>query len=211
MNEKFDLLIDELAENLSPVKTLFSPSKRLVIWLGVAILNIALFYFILPRGQFSFPNDPFDSLGLFSFGAFLLVGAYTSFSLVIPGLDKGRTIQYSLLSFGFLIFALLTDYILGKSSGFAHKRAFCSYEIILMSVIPFIHLNHLLFKGFLVRRNITFFLAGICASILPAAYMHVACSNEPLHALKWHIMPAFLFAWIGLFLMKFLIKRADKS
>lgn len=191
-------LIENLSGDLRPVKKLWSPEKRFLIWFCFQALLVGLLLKIF--GPFQIEWSDF-SAEIFLLLSTILASGYLALTSVIPGRNKNISLKLVLLPL-FLTITILVFKIVSTPAGpTPHLRNLCFLEIFIFALVPMAHLIYLLQKGFFINKAKTFRLASVSAAFIPAAFMHVICSHHPIHTLVFHLAPAGIAASTMAFLI----------
>lgn len=203
-------LINNLVSDLRPVKKIWTPKKRTMVFFVIQLITIFTFMWI--RIPFSNNllqlNSPLIALQFLFFLLTVLCTLFFTFKKIIPGQHSNRIIYiFPLVS---LVCLIISSYFLSGEVMilFPDKRGYCEVEIILLTIIPLSHLGYLIKKGFLFDKELlmTTLIAG---TLIPAGIMHIACKFNPTHALLYHLGPVFLITVVSLivFILKDKIKH----
>jgi len=87
------------------------------------------------------------------------------------------------------------------------KREGCSFEILLLSLLPLTAALVVARRAAPLERAWTGLLAGLAAGALPALAMQLACLDDPLHQLTRHLAPVLILAGLGALLGRFALRR----
>lgn len=205
-------LIKQLTEELKPVKTLWSPPLRFVLWSGLSVILIVGIMLVIQPFRANFyeqlSSKKFFLETLFSILPFISLG-FLCLRLAIPGLRVSRLFFLLALS-PFFLFLLSIGY--GHFGGpslpptMAGKRPYCFYEVLVLSWIPILVMVQLIRRAHAFVNIRLAFMVGLAGSALPMALMQVACMYDPAHILSHHIFGAVIvtsiMSGLGLFLLK---------
>jgi hypothetical protein len=197
-------LIKSLSTDVKPVKAVFGPIVQLVVWFVFSILIVL--HLTTHTGDFrpGFAQQLIDNPRFFletSTGIVTaILAALTGIVLAIPGAAESKflvaltstmlVIWFSLFLYG-LIDPALTPSMMGK-------RPTCFSEVFLFSGPPILILVFLLRRGVTILRNLSGVFLAISACLLPSSAMQVACMYDPVHNLKFHVLPVLVMAILGL-------------
>jgi hypothetical protein len=127
------------------------------------------------------------------------VGAVVAFRSSIPGaLRPGQA-----LAAAALMAAWLSFYVVGLASpalepSMLGKRDYCVWETLVYALPPMLLGFYLTRRLYPLQPVWTAMTLSLMAGMLPALYMQVACMYVPSHILKFHIMPGFVVALLGM-------------
>lgn len=207
-----DKLIDELCQDVAPVRVIWTPLSRSFLWLLFCFALSASLVVAsgeLRSGAFeqllNSPRFLIETLLGFLSG---IVAAFFAFEMVVPGRVWGWRLKLASVS-PFIIFTILVLYsvvdppVLSSWSGWRYG---CEREILLFGSLPMIVFFILARRAAAVDGEWTGMLIGIAAMAPTAALMHVACMYQPWHLLGFHIAPVIFVALIGLYLARRALK-----
>lgn len=192
-------VIEDLVQDLKPVKKLWRPQTRAFIFFIVQLVFVtALMVWRQPFRE----GWQEEVLHHPHFGLQLLFFAFSCFSLgffalasIIPGRVKRKHLYIALIPFALLLLSLLVSLAIPATNvSMLGKRFRCDLEVIVMGVIPFLHIIYLVRKGFLIFSLNTLLTASAASLLISGGLMHVACMYDPLHVLLFHIGPVFVGA-----------------
>lgn len=191
-------LINSLIEDLTPVQVLPPIGTRLVIWFFGSLFLITFLMLAIQSfrpgflGELLHPRFLLECLALF---AASLLGGYVLLTRSIPGLGQKRGLNWTVwILSGYFIGSILIG-LSGSPSlppSMLGKRMTCIYEILILSWIP---LGMILFemkRGYAIASTSTFLTMGIVSVAFPVALMQFACMYDPIHIVKYHIVPALI-------------------
>ena len=192
-------LINNLVNNLKPVKKIWSPRKRTSIFFTIQL--IAIFTFIWIRSPFSNNllqlNSLHFTLQLLFFLITTICVTYFTLIKIIPGQSMSRFVYiFPLVS---LLCLIVSSYFFSSEIMilFPDQRSFCELEVIFLTIIPLTHLTYLIKKGFLFNKELLI-TTIIASTFIPAGIMHIACKFNPTHTLLYHLGPIFLITVVSL-------------
>jgi uncharacterized membrane protein len=188
-------LIDNLVDDLEPVKVLWPAHIRLIIWMGFFLALTGLGMYL--RQDFrqapmtSLFSSSMHSISLWLGLAAVFMLGLNIFKSIIPGEKISKWIRYSGLallvtSFALCIFELFHPFIAASSLG---ARPFCNLEVLVYGVVGSIISYIFLRKGMLQLSGKTLFYLTITSGLVPALIMQTACKYEPMHNILHHFMP----------------------
>ena len=129
----------------------------------------------------------------------ILFTGVMAFRSMIPGLTERRarvvgicaivgalSIWGSLYAFNWIVqpawLTVFQDPMLGK-------RDHCMFEVLIYAVPPILVTVYFIRRRFLTRPRETALWVGLCAGLMPALYMQLACMYSPDHSLVFHLLP----------------------
>lgn len=191
---KTDSLITQLGDNLTPVKRLLQVRFWVPCWVLLSTAYVILMTLYLgsfrPGAWGQLLTAPRFALEL-SLGALAMLSAtLVCLNSSIPGglktwmlwLQRGALMLWlAVFSSAFLNPPLAVS-MLGKRDG-------CIWESFLLSAPPLLFLLLLTYRRYPMSHTSTAFHAALAAGLIPALTMQLACMYDPLHALKFHLLP----------------------
>ncbi len=202
MNER-DMLIDRLADDLQPVRSVGPRLGRgTLLWLTLSAVYVAAMTALIG------PLRPGAMEQLVTHPRFLaecLVGALAiavlarvGFRSAIPGALSRRALA---IAAGLTLLWLL-NYVVGFVSpalepSMLGKRPHCYLETLILGLPPALAAVYWQHKLFPLRPMLSAALIGLAAGFLPALYMQIACMYAPGHILMWHILPGMVVACLA--------------
>ncbi len=202
----FEFIIDEIVDDLGPVKSFWSPEKRTLLYLGGNFLIITVIMLFIGPFRSALVQE-FSSLSyiletvLFFITVFSL--AYTSFLSLVPGAIKKKNLKIGIL----LLMSLIAVFVF-KNITTPHDqihnihRKYCYLEVLLLSFLPLVQFYYCLKKGVFSYRWLSYGLAVLSAGIIPAFLMHFMCQKDYSHIMMYHFIPLVLMIFPGLFLLR---------
>ncbi|MEH6569337.1 MAG: NrsF family protein [Halioglobus sp.] len=209
---KHNALIDSLATDLQPSGRSWNINLLASTWLLFSAAYVVIVAHVLgpirPEAITQLQNEPRFLLESLLGIAAITLTALSAFRAAVPGALSRPLIA---VTAGLIVLWIL-NYVAGIYSptlapSMAGKREHCSLETFFYATPPMI-------AAFLFARRLyplqpakTALLAGLAAGMLPALYMQIACMYEPVHILKFHILPgltvgfaalAVTFGWLKL-------------
>lgn len=209
MNKK--PLLDRLAADLRPTHR-FSAGVVVMLWLALSwafVIGVTLATGDLRPGVFEqlqdTPRFVLECLLGFGIGIFTF---RTALLLAIPGRvrpERGVTAVIGLLALWIGVYAYgLVDPALQPSR--IGYRAHCFTETFLYSSVPIIVGFWLVARRTAISRAWAGALVGAAATSLPALFMQIACMYEPMHTLKFHLVPVVVMGIVGAILGRALFR-----
>lgn len=183
--------IDELVNDLCPIKRVRSPKRQFLIWIGsigVAVLGWVAFNPLRPDIAEVLRNPVFLIEVVLLHAAFIL-GAYHLFTNALPGLQKGRWIPRLATGFlgGWIGLLIVRGWVNPAALlGACHNAWHCVGQVVALNLIG------VLLLVILLRRYpvsiLGYALPGVLLSAsLGTAVMEWTCqSMNPLHLLIGH-------------------------
>lgn len=205
---KNERLIEQLADELTPVKVVRYLGLTSQVWLAMTIVLAVLFaLFIGP-----FREGAFDQLkGSPSFMLESILGGLTIITLAVFAIYSAvpdrlpKSPVISILPW-LLLTAWLGCYLYGivehggnfDSHG---KRPFCYLETMLLAMLPTVlGLMWVKKRAYPVNKTLTGVLFGMTSGLVAAMMMQFACMYDAYHALFFHVLPGLLMGGVGGFL-----------
>ncbi|MFQ5470763.1 MAG: NrsF family protein [Gammaproteobacteria bacterium] len=208
-------LIENLVNELTPVKPQQLPMTRALIWYPIFFVVIASVAYLVQEYRTGFisqiAESPRFQIELVSAIAISCVGIYISFVQFVPG-EKVHTV--SKLIFYISITLFLASIIWSFFDATPHAsdegvRSFCETEVVVYGLITlyiFLFLNR---KGLLNISSSKRMQFGLSIALIPALIMQVACMYDPAHALMFHFSPVLIVAFIGIRLSDIFVNRSE--
>lgn len=207
--------INELVDDLKPVKPFERPSVRFFYWVLIYLILIipfALYISPMRKGFLSQMNThPLVLIEtLLAFSTFFF-GGLCSFALLIPGYEPRKSLYSAVIAgFGFLGFGVYNLLFSDMPVLEVGKRPNCLTEIVAYSVLA-LGLFLLFMRNSLplARQKIGFIIAGASTS-LPVGLMHIGCMYSPKHVFIYHLVPMIILTFVlGLAVLLYL--KSSKS
>lgn len=212
---KTENLIQELTQELKPVKRLESPLKRLVRFAGVAVFCFLGALSILGVREdlnevFSNPAFLLQAIILF---ALTILSGLSALILSVPGEERSPIVRWiPILVFVLWAGTLGSLLFLVEDAGPVGRGLNCIRDILVFGALP----GAVLF--IMVRKATTFkfgwsgFLLLLSVASLGALGTQFVCRNDsPLHLLVWHFLPVALAGLIGIGIGRLLLNRQQCS
>lgn len=206
-------LIRALADELRPTPHLFDARAAAAMWLVVCAAFVAAATLatgpLRPGVAQELAHEPRLAidllLGLAAGGSAMLAAMRLRVPSLVPAWRRAAPALALLLGWGAL--QLLALYTLEGTPSMLGKRGACALEVLLFSALP-------LFAGLVVAARAAPLerawlggVVGIAAGALAAVAMQVACMDDPLHALTWHLAPVLVVAGAGALLGRLALRR----
>ncbi len=194
--------IDDLVEDLTPVKPLPSVWKRVSLYiLGQIIFMVTVFYFYSDvKYQVGLLKaSPLYALQLVLFFIFVITMSTLTILRSIPG-----RIRDKFFCGGAMIFAiLLVTLALGSWVNIESiNREHCDIEIVIFSVPALFTMLLMIRKGFFIKDFKTYFTIALSSTLVPTFIMHFVCNPSAEHSLLFHILPAVVTSLLFSFIVK---------
>lgn len=207
---KTEELIQNLADQASPVRPLPPVRVRLLRWLGAAVLcqaaGIAILGLRADAGAALLKADVIlQSAGLILVS---ILSAFGAFSLSVPGEEKGPLLRkVPLLAVGAWMVLLLALVVQGKGIA-AGMGLFCVRDILLLAVPPGVLLFIMVRAAYPLKLGWSGALAALSVAALGALGTQWICRNDsPMHVLLWHFLPVVFLGLVGVVLGRRLLRR----
>jgi hypothetical protein len=206
-------LIEQLAQNLPPVKPPRAIAESAALWLLISwaiVVALTLGTGPLRPGAFGqlveHPRYALEALLGFALAAAAIHGAI---ALGVPGAGSlrsrlGPALALALLWVGAFAYGSFDPAVEPSMLG---KRAHCTLETYAYAIAP------LLIGIAALRRRAAFLrgwssaLVGAAGAALPALAMQFACMYDPVHILRNHLAPVAAMALLGALLGRLLLRR----
>jgi hypothetical protein len=207
MTRLHDALVDRLVADASPVRRLWPPAVRLVLWLGLAaaIAGLAAHAGVRPDVSARL-HEPLFALELVVCGLAAALAAALALRAAVPGCGPRRAAAAATLGAAAVALALAVRApALGGVSlaEFVAIGADCSRRTVLLASLPWAALLVAVRRGAPLTAAAAGALTGAAAFLMAFAVMRLACPmDEALHLFVWHVGPlvagAGLSALVGL-------------
>jgi len=209
-------LVDRMVRELTPVRRLWPPALRLACWilLETGVLLVLIYHFhrsdIAQRLR-----DPWYLLGLASFAGAGTLAAWLALRRAVPGEDA-RTLEMLLLPALVMAGALLLLHDPADPhvplARFISSGLICVKWMSIYAVVPWIALLWAARRGAPASRRTEGALVGAAAFMFTFALMRIDCpSDDGLHLLTWHLLPALLAIGLSAGLGALVLRRRGRS
>jgi hypothetical protein len=209
-------LVNRIVLQLTPVRRLWPPAARLACWilLETGVLLALIYHFHRPDIAQRL-RDPWYLLGLASFAGAGTLAASLALRLAVPGRKSG-TLEILLLP----AFALTGTLLLFHDPAdqqiplakFISSGLICVKWMSVYAAVPWIALLWAARRGAAAARGTEGALVGAAAFMFTFALMRIDCpSNEPMHLLTWHLLPALIGIAFSAGLGTLLLRRRSLS
>lgn len=211
-----DSLIDSLACDLTPVRTVKSIDALALSWLLLsAIYVVAVTHMLGPvreNATLQLISEPrFLMESLLGFMA-ITTTALAAFRGAVPGAARKPLVTLSIV----LMILWMANYAIGLVAptlepSMLGKRDHCFMETLLYALPPMLAALYLVRRLYPLKPIQTAIGFSLAAGMLPALYMQIACMYVPEHILKFHIIPGIMVVPIGLVSAYLLLNRHHKK
>jgi len=205
-------LVDRMVLQLTPVRRLWPPATRLACWilLEVGVLLALIYHFHRPDIAQKL-RDPWYMLGLASFAGSGTLAASLALRWAVPGEETG-TLELLLLTILVTAGTLLLLHDPAdphvQLAKFIGSGLFCVKWMSIYAAVPWIALLWAARRGAPTARRAEGALIGAAAFMFTFALMRIDCpSDERLHLLTWHLMPALIAVALSAGLGAVLLRR----
>ena len=207
-------LIDALAADLKPTARQPGLDRLALTWVACSLVYVALITGML--GPFR-PGFSEQLLGYPRFALDMLLGVAAIgvtgvllFRSAVPG-AVAQSLRWLALS---MVGAWLAMQLFGLVSpalepGMLGKRPHCMFETLLIALPPMGVALVLQRRMYPLSPARSAMAAGLCAGLMPAWIMQIACMYDPQHILSFHILPGLAVAVIGLLVGWMLPRRGS--
>ena len=209
-------LVDRIVLQLTPVRRLWPPAVRLACWilLQAGVLLVLIYHYHRPDIAQKL-HDPWYLLGLASFAGAGSLAASLALRLAIPG-QETSTLEILLLPAFVLAGALLLLHDPAdphvQLAKFISSGLFCVKWMSIYATAPWIALLWAAKRGAPTARRAEGALVGAAAFMFTFALMRIDCpSDEALHLLTWHLLPALIGVALSAGLGTLLLRRRGLS
>ena len=187
-------VVDRLTSELVPVRRLWSPWRRLALWIGLALGTVALAAVVGLRHDLGAQLDRSHfvaTLAILLAGAGL--GATVALLAAVPGRIGRREARG--VAAGLLVMAV-TVALLGDSETVPSPRTFvatglqCFACVALFGIVPWLALYRAAGRAAPIDAATTGLCIGAAALLVGAAAVRVACPvDDAVHLAVWHGLP----------------------
>ena len=201
MDDKAKFL-DELVDDLTPVKPLPKIWKRVTLFVSAQILFLIVAFYFYSDVHYQvglLKSSALYALQLILFFGFVITMSTLTLLRSIPGRIKDAVLWIG----GVIFILLLASLMLGSWVNFVSmKRAHCDVEIVIFSIPALFTMLYMVKKGFFIRDFITYFTIALSSTAIPSFIMHFVCNPSAEHSLMFHILPAVVTSFVFSFLVK---------
>jgi hypothetical protein len=211
-----DSLIDSLASDLTPVRTMISIDALALTWLLLsAVYVVAVTHILGPAREnatVQLITEPrFLMENLLGFSA-IATTALAAFRDAVPGASRKPLATLAIV----LMTLWIANYVIGLVApalepSMLGKRDHCFMETLLYALPPMLAAQYLVWRLYPLKPMRAAFSFSLAAGMLPAFYMQIACMYAPNHILLFHIFPGIMVVPIGVIAAYFLLNRHHKK
>jgi hypothetical protein len=212
-----DVLIQTLANDVSPVKRLDDVRVRFLRWVFLSGLCVTLGTIAL--GCRSDLSTRIHDLSFVTENAAVLLffgfSAMSAMQLSVPGLEKPRYTRF-LPFLALSLWILLIGFRYVENMHVIHSASTksglrCVWRILLLGSAPAVILFVMVRKAAPLKTVWAGWFVSTAAFSLATFATQIICPNDkPLHIFKWHILPLFVLSSIGAMVGNFIYKRKLK-
>jgi hypothetical protein len=209
-------LVDRMVLQLTPVRRLWPPAARMACWilLESGVLLVLIYHFHRPDIAQRL-HDPWYLLGLASFAGAGSLAASLALRLAVPGRESS-TLEILLLPAFVLAGSLLLLHDPADPhvplAKFIGSGLICVKWMSIYAAVPWTALLWAARRGAPRSRRAEGALVGAAAFMFTFALMRIDCpSDEPIHLLTWHLLPALIGIALSAGLGTLLLRRRGMS
>ena len=197
-----EALVGRLTADLRPVPRLWRPTARLVVWLGLALVVLALAAALGLREDLG--PQLHRPLYLLEIAALLVAGALAATAglrAAVPGYGGERRRALFALTVGLLGTALLVGEpgpnVLAPAA-FMTIGARCAACVAMFGLLPWTALFIAIRRAAPLDGRVVGCYAGAAAFLVGAAAVRLACPiDEPVHLITTHVVPVALWTAVS--------------
>ena len=187
-------LVARLIADAEPVRPLWSPRARLVLWLAQQAAPFAFaIRFGLRQDLGAHLREPLFLLDLAALVVAGAVAAGAALRAAVPGMASGRLATFAMLlalATAALVSLEPSSAFRSASSDFVASGVRCVICILAFSTLPWIALFVAVRRGAPLDTAMAGAGAGAAALLFGAAAVRIACPiDEQVHLLTWHTLP----------------------
>lgn len=206
-------LIDSLVEDLAPVRVARSWRSAVLLWLGLSwvfVTSAVLLTGPLRTSAASVFTQSPSALLEFALGlAAGLTAIIAGLEMGVPGTPHTRrlfVLPAVLMAgwVGMIVYAMSNPSFEVSMLG---KREHCFIESMVFATPPYFLALWLLRERMPQFQAGAVLLTGAAAGAIPALWMQLACMNDPLHALQFHLTPILATAVAGALIGHFAFRK----
>ncbi len=206
MQTNKDDLINQLTQDLQPVKVQMLPWQRTLVWFPLLLAAVAGISWMLDDYRPGFLSQLTEHLRFqIEMATALVVSAvalYATFSGFVPGQYISKPVKWL---FGIAVTLLIVSLIWSffdatPPASREGLRPFCELEALAYGIIALIILLFINRKGLPEINAQKRFIYGFSVGLIPALIMQIACMYEPAHAVFFHYIPGLIVAGLGILL-----------
>ncbi len=190
-------LISSLSDDLTEVKVVAHPLKKLAIWMVLSVVYVVLSVMYLgARSDLSVKiQDPVYVFELFHVFTIAISAAVCSLWLCIPDMRGQKwmlSVPLSLFGAFFVWILLRTTMDLNKT--FELHWGHCHTDSIIFGIIPAVAMLVFSMRGKTTHPNLIAFMSSLSVGALGYMALRVTCGSDDIgHLCSHHILPYFLF------------------
>jgi hypothetical protein len=197
-------LIQQLANDLRPVRRLRPVAVRVAGWAVVALASLALVtIFSGIRRELGDAVDRTDfAIEAVLLTATALSAAFGALLVSIPGADRLKYARWPIVAGSATVVWALGEVFFAAVTGAPEGRMtfawYCVYKAASVAAIPSVVLFLMIRRAAPLRAAHAGFLALLATAAVGAIGANFVCPyDRPLHMLLWHAAPVMLFAGVG--------------
>lgn len=194
---EFDALAERAIPNFKPARKIWPTSIRLVLWLGMEAVVLALVALIDPRPDlFAQLHNPafLAPIGVFILGG--AIAAALALRAAIPGREPGQIELILIALVGALAVAavfLVPDTAVAPFWQFIRAGSWCLGCTLALAAMPWLALFWAVERGAPFMLSTEGALIGAAAFSFAFAASRLGCPiDDRLHILVWHVLPVFV-------------------
>lgn len=188
-------MVSWLAKEITPRRPLWPVSARLALWM---LIEIGILAWVISKTTNNFVArlpHPSYSIEIVLFATTAMIFAALALKSAIPGrmLSAKEVIMAGSLAIAGIAVLIMAQPIATSDplGDFARSGWRCAVQTVLFGTLPWLGLWWLVKRGAPMKGWMSGLLAGAGALLFSFAVMRIACpSDEPLHLLIWHLLPA---------------------
>ncbi len=212
---KTDDFIEQLSNDVKPVKRLASPVKRFLTWFLASFFSISIGISLMGiRSDFNQvlmnPRFVLETLVILAIAILAAAGA---FMMSVPGVERKPIMRWLIIipSIAWplsLAYRLYIIYSQTNSFAFIIDYGFdCLRDIFILGIIPGSFLFFMLKAAAPLRLSWTGALATLSAAAIAAVGIQFTCNvDTPVHIFLWHVLPVVMIGMTGIALGKRLLR-----
>jgi hypothetical protein len=196
-------LIRFLADNVTPVRRLAAPWRRMSLWFALSLIYVVMVMAIyLIAGHGGGPIDARLVLEETAILATAITAAIASFSSTVPGRDR-RVCLLPFIPLGIWLFSLgegcLGDWIASGAGGLKVRADWhCAPTAIILGLIPAALMIAMVRRGTPIEPRLSFGLAALAVGAIVNFGLRIFHSGDiSIMVLAWHFGAAALLAVVA--------------
>ena len=188
-------LVSGLAKEITPRRPLWPVSARLTLWMLIEVGILAWAISHTTNNFVARLAHPTYVIEIVFFATAAIICAALALNSAIPGRivsAKEVTMAASLAMAGTIVLIIAQPITTSDPLGdFAQNGWRCTVSTVLLGALPWLGLWWLVKRGASMSGWLSGLFAGAGALLFSFAVMRILCpSDEPLHLLIWHLLPA---------------------